>query len=402
MGMDFWMVFGMGLVATITYSGLSTFFYNILPLEIEYQSASYAATIFGYVVSIFIGLIIWRHTFSARMQNKGRLRVWQLSLGLTLGLAMGQFVSFDSGLNYLLSSSLGTGGVSLLEGLLNLIFFTIWLVFFWLFISLILQWQVHVTGLWIETIHSRRGLLVAAISNLVILGLIVSYFTGWFLDVQNYSTLLGWPVATLLFAGLMLNGFAATLTLLIPLGLILFPMTAVFWQKTGPSSLGWAYLEQPGLDFILKRQILLRPAFAVGMGVGAGAVYTLLYFLLRILLYFVLPESSRSTDLYRMALFNGSMLLAGILQMLVGLVLYGRTRHLQVEHAALAALAGGFVMAAGFLVVSTLWGSTLDVTFVLQTFNASIKTGFGLTLVAVLAFLGAMVGVQSLLRSSPR
>jgi hypothetical protein len=389
MDVDFWTTFGVGLAATIAYGELDTFFMNILPKGQENHSTLLTTPFFAILVAAFTGLVVWRSAFAGRVENDRQPRLWLLSLGLTLGLALGPVVSLKSAVDALTAQMLTLNiFASLGTFVLSALAYGTWILAFWGLTYLLLKWVGETAIVWLARLRTARGLWWACLSSLFVYGGILGYFMGWFLMVREYSTILGWPRGLLTFGLYLMEGLVSPATLLIPLGLAALPLLAWIGRPGFERSIpGWAYLETPETPMLPPAPARLHLGSVwLAASISAG-MYLLFLLVLRLLLRWTMPESSRSLDLFKTIFYYLTLFDAGLLQTAAALIVFTNARDLRSEHAILTTLTGGLLMAMGFLIVNLLFGGMLDGSFLVGTINLSIKLGFGFTLIFSLAGL---------------
>jgi hypothetical protein len=182
-----------------------------------------------------------------------------------------------------------------------------------------------------------------------------------------------------------------------------FPLTAWFWRgrAVATATASWAFLDPSPQALKLPRQALLRPGFALIIGLTAGLAFCVLLLVVRIALVLGLPETVRNTVEFKLTLFFSVVAIAALMQAGVAAIVAGWVRRLGWAHGLLAAFVAGCVMTVGFLGTNLLFGvlagqsvggiagGGLEPKFVWNTFGQIVNWG------ALLSFLPA-VGVSAI------
>ncbi len=331
-----------------------------------------AGMIFAPLVVGIVGLGVWRATFARQARGEALPSAIRVSLGLTLGLLLGQPLSLfaygtgsgfftDLGFTgaglaslgpFTLPPLLARAGLSLLIGIVLLI-----VVFFFL------RWVVVTAGTWLEVASRSSSPRRTYWIGLAIASGVLAILFGQFSLLSSFAQeLLGSPgLVQLVSAGLGTKVSALDLVVLVlfqdPFITLLFislwtyPLATWFWRRRAGTitQAGWAFMDSSfqARQLAAPYRELFRPGLALVMGVAGGLAYCVL--LLLFLNGFKLNLS-----------IEDGIVLAVLLQVGIAAIVAGSVRRLGALHGLFAAFVSGCTMTVGIVGIGLLYNGQTD------------------------------------------
>jgi len=365
---SFWDAFVAGIIVTIILSNVVFFVSLIIPVYAGMANLREIATgiIAAPLVAGIVGLGMWRAVFAKQARSEGQPGILQVTLGLVLGLLLGQPLSLGA-FGQASGFFLGWEETHLFPTLpeLTLSFlaqaFLILLagVFLLILMFLFLRWAALGATIWL-TIAGRAPSprrfywlwLVIASGVVGILLAELSFYSQISRETlitpilqQRIQADLGVPtsnpvIVTLYFVvnGLTLDPFIALLFA----GLWAYPLAGWFWRRrmTTVGDASWAFLDtssQPRQDIPLyQAPFRLRLALIVGLAGGLAYCAIILFFIYGLKIHLTVADG---------------MLLAVLLQGGIAPIVAGSARRLPVLHGLFAAFVAGCIMSIGLTAI---------------------------------------------------
>jgi hypothetical protein len=197
---------------------------------------------------------------------------------------------------------------------------------------------------------------------------------------------------------------ASPLTLLVSVSLWAFPLSAWFWRRQAApvSEAGWAYLDAMPDSGKRSLTLPLYPLTALWAGVTGGAMFCLMYLVLRIGLRVGLAETVWESDAFVLFLAYGATLAAVLVQVVVAAVVAVWVRGFGLPHGLLAACVSGTLSAAGYLGVNWLFGGTIDAAIAWNAYSQVVNMGAIAAIpVATLASFASKVLSPAVMENKP-
>jgi Zn-dependent protease with chaperone function len=350
--MGFWEAFATGIAFTITVLnvGYMLGLLNFVGAEIVVPGLIIALPVIGVVA-----LGIWRSTFAQLVQGKAPSSVWQLGLGMGLGLLAGQSLSL---VGYLMQagyfsnlfipafsqSNLPSLTVQLSLGILESLPLLVVLLFFF-------KWIVTSASVWLTVASTRSSPRFIFWTGLLISGLLLGALFGLLYEAyltSNFGSIINVIVYLLLF---LIYVLLQPLTLIVSIGLWAYPLAAWLWHKRVITTTGtnWMFLDSLVQQQVSLPQPQLRPGLALIAGLVSGIIGCVLLAILAIgiRLNFMLYNYSQET-------------LSILIQGCVAAVVAGKVEQLRWIHGLFAAFVAGCIMAVGTMGIRWVLGEIID------------------------------------------
>jgi hypothetical protein len=232
-----------------------------------------------------IGLGVWRATFASKVYGDVLPSTTRISVGLALGLLLGQTLSLyttSSYSGYFTDVGFLTAAQSTLSSLWSQAgFFILWSVLLLLMLFFFFRWIVACAATWMDVTTNSRWLRLTCWVTLTIASVILCIWFGQFLNIRINAQL---SLSTLNFQTITSDMlFVNSLLSFDPLTLIAFtclwayPSMAWFWRKRTATirNASWAFLDfspQPQPTAPLP-QAQLRPGLALIIGLAGSVIF---------------------------------------------------------------------------------------------------------------------------------
>ena len=359
-----WDALATGLAAGIALPNVAALLSLVLPLPWAALRALGAATVFAPLAAAIVGASVWRLVFAARARGQPIAGVGHLGALLGLGLAAGHNLSF--------AATDFDQSPDALSGAPLIVLEAGWATWLAISLALFFHWVAAGASTWLDVAagHDSPGRQVWA--GLTVAGCLLGAWLGVLFFVYlavrtgggsiDLSTLAQNPVSAdvppevLQAATAMLVGFTG-LTLLSLLTLCLYPLAAWLWraQAASVAHAQWAFLE-PRWDAegLPAPPPSLQPCLAVGAGLLAGALGSLLTGLVFALLFRARSDAALGDawpDVLAGWVTAGQPLLTAVFETGVASLVALRAVRLGGLHGLLAAITCGALMAAATLVL---------------------------------------------------
>jgi Zn-dependent protease with chaperone function len=396
--LDFWAAFGAGVAVTAVHdniAGLSvTLLHSSSGRPDPWLESLSAGFVFALLVVGILGIGVWRGTFATLIRNQHSTRSGKLGISLGLGLIFGQILSFDHIAS--IQEALGLEQADRAMQFTLTIFNLLWSVLLLISLYCFFRWMAAGASIWLRIAISSRSPRPYCIAGLVVAGLWLALWLGVLFLIRNADVLLITPnsiemlLSLLLFSPFVIGYMAFyPLTLIALVSLWAFPLSAWLWRVRHTHSTSrptWGFLDQtPDQAHLPAQQPLqVHPAFMTGL--MGGLIYCVLLVMLRLGLRFLLPESVRDADEFKLVLFYAGYIgLAALIQAGIAMRVARRIRAFGRFHGLFAAFVAGCVMTLCVLAVNLLFSGTINIQFAWTTFSLTVNWG------ALLALLGMMI-----------
>lgn len=131
------------------------------------------------------------------------------------------------------------------------------------------------------------------------------------------------------------------------------------------------------------RKTSFRPGLALTIALMSGLMYCAFLLLARIGLRIIVSETVRDTDQYRYMFYLIQIAVAVLFQAGVAALVTAWVPRLEAVHGLFAAFVSGCVMTFGLLALNVLFGGTLNIQFVWDTFSQIVNEGALLSILVV-------------------
>lgn len=381
--MGFWDAFATGVTAMVAVPALYGALELIIPDSLVFWGRLLAVVPVAPLVVGVVGLGAWRGAFAALARGEVPRGTGVLGLGLGLGIIVGTILSPETAISWgQLTGSSTTAALALflLAGLL--------LVGMGWFV----RWMSAGAVAWLELVTTRRSLHLIVWLGLITASLLSPvWLGGWFLlfgSPDSAVWLANFAVTGPSDAQVTLNAQITPIASLIPLlgrsplvllvlvALWAFPLAASLWQRnmSAPPAAQWAFLDPSPPALTLRHHNRFRLSQALMVGMVGGLAFCALLLITRFWWNSV-PESVRSTDQAKLALFGSQVAAAAVVQAIVAAIVTIRTRWLGVLHGLFGAFVAGCVMVVGMLGINAAFGSTIDASFAWLIFTVVMNSG---------------------------
>lgn len=383
----FWMAFGTGIAAAITFDGIFFLFSSLGELLQFAPLAGAVAGLFlgGLAVGV-VGSALWRATFAALAEGKTPRGTGRIALSVVLGIAIGQLLSLSVvGTDLPSLNTLGEFlAVCAIEGFFLL--GSLWLI---------LRWIVTDATTWLHVSASTSTLRWSSLLGLIVAGGIWAGCFGSLLSIGEL--ILSVPVAI----SVVVLGFAALLGILIILAqpfimvelisLWAVPLSVRFWRKRGGTPVGssWAWLDPPPQQGTFPRQEPFHIRLALLTGIAGGLLFCVLELNLRFWLHLTVSEAIRAQASFKLDIWYWSIIRAAVVQAGVAIVTAAWARRLGGLQGLFAAFIAGCVATVGFLGINLLFGGSINPSFAWNILSSFVLPG-GLLAVLVAPAVAAL------------
>ena len=384
---SFWEAFVTGVVVTDAITNVE-WLLNLLHIGVGLGPLG-AGVIFAPLVVGIVGLGAWRSTFAARVRGGGLPGTTQVSLGLTLGLLLGQPLSLltsQTGSGYFLSVDPPLGQFTLPPLIAQVGLPLLWSILLLLLVFFFLRWIVASAAIWLEvaarSASPRRTYWLALIIASGVLGIFFGLFvrtqdiTQTAIDSVN-SAPIRETIQTIVSTSGLDPRFAPVFVLisymvtdpficLAFISLWAYPLVAWFWRRRTTMLAGssWAFLDTSSYPHHQTGpyDAPFRPGLALGMGLAGGLAFCIL------LLLFV-------SGLHLALSYDEVALLAVLLQGGIAAIVASYVRKLGGLHGLFAAFVAGCTMTLGILGFGLFSHGTIDLNFAGNVFLQVVNDG---------------------------
>lgn len=270
----------------------------------------------------------------------------------------------------------------------------------WLFV----HWIRRSARVWLAardwTLHQTRAIVSIGVVLAVVLMLAL------FSALMAVASDGGMSLFALLF-GMFLTGslfplFPAFATTLFFVIVWLVPVVALFVQSgsTTPDrhKWSWAWLthstEQTEQD-VVRTDVAVVPNKRIDLrkvllpGILVALVYTVLLFAIRLIIRTTVSDAIRDSDQFKIALFQTSLSIGALLQVLVTGFVAARQTHLGGELGIFSAFVSTNLMLAGQVVINVLFGGSVSLAFIGSAYPLIVNVG------CLFALIGALIVTAS-------
>jgi Zn-dependent protease with chaperone function len=344
-------VFMIGTAAMVGTDEFRRLFLLLLPYFSKQEIVAGLVTGLLYAVILvgILGTLVWRSVFFSTMTNQRQSRWmwWKIGMMLGMGSALGASISFANAVN-------------VLYGVFNIVLVLILNIFLGFLLgiafSLFLSWLAENADVWLAVASTPAQVQKIYITLSLFSIITMACWLGWAFSAWSPGN-----AALTLFdlaAGLPLAA-ANPFTILFFALLWLCPLSVYFWSKEAALiDRTWGFLDAPAQPVkIVAQQFSLKKAALIGCVIGV--LYFVSDFIITILLRFIVPQSTRASDDYKIISFVLYIVIAALAQVLIAIIVAMSVKELKFQHGLMAAFVGGCIMAVGFSVNNLVFGGGL-------------------------------------------
>jgi Zn-dependent protease with chaperone function len=369
--LSFWDVCGVGVASSVAFPGVSLLLKSFLiGSDLDFYTSIFTSLIFAPLAMGVVGTGIWRMTFAERLRAERHRGVGQLGLGLTLGIVIGHFISFESFNNLKLYQDLE---------LLFIGGYALWTVLLLLSVLFVVWWIRVSSSAWVIILSKVRSPKIPVVIGLFIAGIMFALLVGILFYFSDPIIFIGMLNVRVVF--IVLHPLAWVFSSF----LWLFPISSWFWRKKVQSSEinKDLFLEESIRPIALAEEYFPHPGTAGIAGLVTAFIYTLFLLVVRIFLRQVFPDAVRETEQFLNAFLIGTVGMAVIMQAGIAFLITLWTTRSGPIYGLFGAFSASIFMSIGILGLNILFGGGIATFFAWMIFSYVTNIGVVVTIPTV-------------------